>query len=241
MDDIKVICDICDEEIRIRKYEDATTAYARHSQSTYHVEVQKTFRSIKLGEVDTAFSNKSATSSEDIAENEPSMLVDVSYKFESLSLFFCKLCQVEVTDSLAMMVHVQSEKHVKMENFVKNMNLRREKLQRLGFTFKQTFPVESKDILAFFSNMDSEGMRLCLVCSTKVPSDLYHLLGHINFFEVHRNLFNALFTNVATDDSFRCVICDAFGRGEEKFNEHCGCEQHRSAIDSLCTFASEFL
>lgn len=152
MDDnsISVVCDVCDEAIRIRKYEDTTAAYARHSQTAYHLEVEETFRSIKLGEDIAAFSNKSVSPSRDVAQSEPSMPANVLDQAKSLSVFSCKLCQVEVFDSLAMMAHIQSKKHARMENLVKNVNGQREMLQQVGFSFKQTFQVESKKILACF-------------------------------------------------------------------------------------------
>lgn len=235
MDDVTVVCDVCDEEIRIRKYEDTNSAYARHSQTAYHLEVEETFRSIKANG-----NNSSPEESASSTTDEPSMPANVPDVAKSC-VFSCKLCQVEIVDSLAMMSHMQSEKHAKMENFVTNVNVQRETLQQVGFSLKQTFPDESKEILACFSNMNSEGVRICLVCFTRVPSDEFHLLGHVNFFEMHKNMLNAMFTYKGLDRSFHCIICDVFDSGEEEYKEHCSCDQHRSSIDVLCKFMAESL
>lgn len=218
MDDIDVVCDTCDELIQIRKYEDASQAYARHSQTTYHLEVAATFRSIKVG-------------GDGYAATIPENFV------QSFRLFHCRLCQVDVNDSNTMMQHLTSEKHVLLESFVTSVNHQRELLKQLGYHHEQTFQAESNELLSYFSNVNADGMRLCLVCNNNVFAEEIFLLLHTKNDEKHKMKLNSLFMNWGQNDSFYCIICHVISGEKESANEHCGGDEHRKSIHLLYKFA----
>lgn len=231
-DDVDIICDICDEFIQIGIHEDTNKAYARHSETEYHLEIEKRFHSIKYSG-NHAFSSKSISSAGDEKNNSA-----VSAEFpKTFSLFYCRICQIDLDDSPTMMRHLKSEKHLKLESFIKEVSVQRVLLQLLGFSLKQNFLTESKELLSYFSNHDSNGMRICLVCDAQVMSEEYYLNGHINGDEKHRIKLQSMFINLGKDYSFYCIICNAINKGEPNLKEHCEGIKHRSSIDLLFELA----
>lgn len=230
--DIEMLCDVCDEAIHVKKYEDANRAYARHIQTSYHLEIAERFRSIKLGEDNATFPSNLNFSSGDVSQNEASIPPNF---IQSFSLFYCRLCQININDSTAMTQHLNGVKHLMLESFVRDLNNQRALLKLMGYSHKQTFQTESNEILSYFSNMNVKGTRVCLVCNCTVFAEGKYLLNHTLYDENHLVKLNTLFMNWGNDESFYCIICNVKDR--EGAEEHCGGDVHRNAIDLLYKFA----
>lgn len=224
---IDLLCDICDEIIPVQKNENTSRAFARHSQSPYHLEIAERFRAIKLGGI----GNHVFSSSGDTPQNEVSCDSCVTV---NSSLFYCRLCKINVNDSAAMAQHMKAEKHLILESFVRDVNLQRDLLKLMGFSLKQTSQVESNKTISYFSNMNLNETRVCLVCNSTVFADV-NLWRHLKNDQNHLSKLNSLFINWGRNYSFYCILCNVGDcKGAE---EHCGSDVHRNAISQIFEYA----